>query len=127
MVSQDEIGVTHQCSVITHKGRSICCIVDENKSKQARYNELSDNLNLESSLDVNYFSNAFGQLVGITITLRVRSLDDKFEYVIEPFDEFISCLLDANEIHFINKTGKTLFKMSEMNLSAVQRYNALYC
>ncbi len=126
MIFKEEIGVTHECGVVSNGGKSTCYIIDENKSKQTRYNELSDNPSLESSMDVNYFFNVSGQLVGITITVRVRSLDDKFEYVVEPSEEFISCILDTNEIHFINKSGKTMFEMRKMDISAIQRYNAQY-
>ena len=127
MIFKEELGVTHECGVISIGNKSTCYIIDENESKQTRYNELSDNPSLESSVDVNYFSNVLRQLVGITITVRVRSLDDKFEYVVEPSEEFISCILDNNEIHVINKSGKTMFEMRKMDISAIQRYNAQYC
>ena len=127
MVSQDEIGITHRCGVIACEDKSICYIVDENETKQSHYNEFHDNSNLECSIGVEYFFNVNHDLVGILLNIKIRSRDDKFEYVIEPSDEFISCILDTSEIYFISKSGKIMFEMRKIDVSAIQRYNAQYC
>lgn len=126
MVSQDEIGVTHRCGVILGKGKSICYIVDENETKQSHYNEFSGNPNLEGIIEVQYFFNQNHKLLGILLKIKIRSLDDKFEYVIDPSDEFIDCILVTNEIHFINKVGKTMFELRKIDVLAIQRYNDQY-
>ena len=128
MVTQKELGVTHNCDVVEMNSKSVCCIYDKNPLNQIRYARFSENPNLQAKIAVNYYFEDPEQtkLLGITLKLNIISLDDTFEYVLDPSDEFTENIVRTKEIQFSNSTTKNMFTLSKIDTTTIEKYHKLF-
>ncbi len=128
MVTQKELGITHDCDVVEIKGKSVCCIFDKNHLNQSRYDGFSENSNLQAKIVVNYYFEDPEQakLLGITLTLNIISLDDVFEYILDPSDEFTTTIVTTKEIQFLDSTKNNMFTLNGIDTTTIEKYNKLF-
>lgn len=114
----DGIDITHQAKVFHVKGEPISCIIDQNPLNKSRYDSFNENPDLMGSLNpIVVESEDYGFV--IIIQLKIKSLDDFFEYTVLPDDEFIDVLIKTGQIVFVDNQLKAVFTIGKLNINGV--------
>lgn len=109
---------THQTKVIQVNGEPIACIIDLNPLNKGRYDSFSENPDLEAVLSATGLFSA-DEVYGMLLKLKIKSLDDFFEYTLQPDDEFIHILIKSGEIYFVGNQPKPFFTLRKLDVGSV--------
>lgn len=114
----DEMNITHHTEVFHIAGKPTACIIDANPLNKKRYDSFSENPDLEASLSATgVFSEE--KSLGMFLKLKIKSLDDFFEYVLQPNEEFTDVLIKSEEIFFIGEQLKPIFTIRKLDVGSV--------